>query len=330
MKSANRIKWAKLDTGQKQQVVLHHGSTLAARLIRTVFLFCMCFVVLYPLLYMLSVSLRMPSDLYDPTVIWIPKHWTVSNYSEMIQTMEYFPLLLNTVMIASISTVLSVASCAVVGYGFARFQFPFRRLLFGLVIFTIIVPSQNISIPLFVQYKDFDFLWIGQIGRLFTGEPFTVSLLDTPLVLYLPAMLGVGIRSGLFIYIFRQFFRGMPKELEEAAYIDGCGAVRTFLKIMLCNAAPAVLSCVLFSFVWYWNDYFFTGMFFSKPTTLTTLLGSLSDMLRSAGKDFYSNPYIIVAQMQAACLLVIAPLIILYIFLQRYFIESIDRSGIVG
>ena len=99
---------------------------------------------------------------------------------------------------------------------------------------------------------------------------------------------------------------------------------------MLVNAGPAILSCTLFSFVWYWNDYFFTAMFFSEPSTLTTMLSSLADMLRSAGKDFYSNPYIIVAQMQAASLLVIAPLILLYVFLQRFFTESIDRSGIVG
>ena len=329
MRWANH-KWAKLDAVQKRQVVFHTGSSLVVCLIRTVFLICMCFVVLYPLLYMFSVSFRMPSDLYDPTVIWIPKNWTTDNYTEVIETMNYLPTLLSTFLMSSVSTALSVASCAVVGYGFARFQFPGRKLLFGLVIFTIIVPAQNISIPLFVQYKDFDFLWLGQIGRLFTGEPFTVSLLDSPLVLYLPAALGVGIRSGLFIYIFRQFFRGMPKELEEAAYIDGCGALRTFLKIMLVNAGPAILSCTLFSFVWYWNDYFFTAMFFSEPSTLTTMLSSLADMLRSAGKDFYSNPYIIVAQMQAASLLVIAPLILLYVFLQRFFTESIDRSGIVG
>ena len=330
MKLSKSAKWEKLDTQQKQHVLLHHSSSLTAKLIRTVFLFCMCFVVLYPLLYMLSVSFRMPSDLYDPTVIWIPKHWTISNYTEVIQAMNYVSTLLSTFLIATIATLLSVASCAIVGYGFARFSFSGRNLLFALVIFTIIIPAQNISIPLFVQYKDFDFLWLGQIGRLFTGKPFTVSLLDSPLVLYLPAAFGVGIRSGLFIYIFRQFFRGMPKELEEAAYIDGCGAIRTFLRIMLVNAGPAILSCVLFSFGWYWNDFFFTGMFFSKPITLTTMLGSLADMLRSSGKDFYSNPYIIVAQMQAACLLVVAPLIVLYVFLQRYFTESIDRTGIVG
>ncbi len=330
MRQAKRSVWDKLDTHQKQQVMIRGGSSFVFRLIRMVFLFCMCFVVLYPLLYMLSVSFRMPSDLYDPTVIWIPKNWTLSNYTEVIETMEYYSTLLNTVIISAVSTLLSVASCAVVGYGFARFQFPCRNLLFGLVLFTIIVPGQNISIPLYVQYKDFDFLWLGQIGRLFTGDAFTVSLLDSNWVLCLPAALGVGIRSGLFIYIFRQFFRGMPKELEEAAYIDGCGALRTFLQIMLVNAGPAILSCILFCFVWYWNDYFYTSMFFSNPSTLTTMLGSLSDMLRSSGKDFYSNPYIILAQMQAGCLLVIAPLIFMYVFLQRYFTESIDRTGIVG
>lgn len=321
---------SKLDKPQKRRVVLRQTSTAGLKLIRTIFLFCMCFVVLYPLIYMVSISFRMPSDLYDPTVIWIPKNWTLSNYTEVIETMEYFSTFLSTLLMTTVSTVLSVSTCAIVGYGFARFQFPGKNLLFGLVIFTIIVPAQSISIPLYIQFKDFDFLWLGQIGRLFTGEAFTISLLDSPLVLYLPALFGVGIRSGLFIYIFRQFFRGMPKELEEAAYIDGCGTIQTFLRIMLTNAGAAILSCSLFAFVWYWNDYFYTGMFFSNPSTLTTMLSSLSDMLRSAGKDFYSNPYIIVTQMQTGCLLTILPLIILYVFLQRHFTESIDRTGIVG
>ena len=303
---------------------------VAARLVRTVFLFCMSFVVLYPILYMISVSFRTPEDLYDPTVIWIPLHWTLQNYIDVVSIMNYPGLLANTLVQSIACTVLNVAVCALIGYGFARFRFPLRGLAFSLVLFTIIVPPQNISIPLYLQYQAFDFLGLGQIGRLFTAKAFTVNLLNTPLTMYIPAVLGMGIRSGLFIYIFRQFFRGMPKELEDAAYIDGCGIFRTFTRIMLSNAAPAILSCILFSFVWYWNDYFLSLMYFDEPQTLSTVLAGLQGTLRSMGFDFYSNPYLIVTRMQAACLLTIMPLIVLYAFLQRFFTDSIDKTGIVG
>ena len=193
----------------RSRVYLQKGGAFAGKILRAVFLFCMCFVVLYPLLYMLSVSLREARDLYDPTVIWIPKHWTLSNYRSVIEIMDYGKLLWKTVMLSAVSTLLNVGICAVVGYGFARFRFRCKSLLFGLVIFTIIVPPQNVAIPLFIQYYSFDFLGLGQIGRLIAGDAFTVNLLNTPLTFYLPAAFGMGIRSGLFIYIFRQFFRGI-------------------------------------------------------------------------------------------------------------------------
>lgn len=328
--SAKLTQWKSMDTEQRNRLLIGRTSSRIGQLVRTVFLFCMCFVVLYPMMYMVSVSLRAPSDLYDPTVIWIPKSWTLDNYQTVINTMQYVQTLMKTVLMSALSTLLNVSVCAVIGYGFARFRFPFRNIIFGIVIFTIIVPPQNVAIPLFVQYQSFDFLGLGQLGILFTGKPFTVNLLNTPLTLYIPAALGMGIRSGLFIYIFRQFFRGIPKELEEAAYIDGCGVFRTFVRIMLINAVPAIISCVLFSFVWYWNDYFLTSMFFNDPQTLSTTLGTLQGTLRSMGMDFYANPYIIVAQMQAACVLVILPLLAIYVLLQRYFTESIDKTGIVG
>ncbi len=306
------------------------GSKLSIRIFRFILLSCMCFVVLYPIVYMVSISVRDPRDLYDPTIIWVPKHWTLSNFSTLLGTLNYFKLLVNTVIIASIGTVLNVISCSLAGYGFAKFKFKLRNLAFAMVLFTIIIPPQNVSIPLYMQYRQFDYFGIGQFFGLFIGQPLTTNLLNTPFTLYIPAALGMGIRSGLFIYIFRQFFRGMPKELEDAAYIDGCGIMKTFVKIILPNAVPAIVSCVLFSFVWYWNDFFLTSMYFNEPQTLSTALATLQDTLRSMGFDFYSNPFIIVTQMQAACIMTIAPLLIIYIFLQRFFTESIERTGIVG
>ncbi len=320
----------KVGSRQAERVLIGKASGLAGRLVRTVFLIAMCFVVMYPILYMISVSFRQPADLYDPTVIWIPKHWTMANYKEIFTVMNYVPNLIYTTQQSLISTLLNVAVCAVVGYGFARFRFPGKNLVFALVIFTIMVPPQSIAIPLYVQYFNFDYFGLGQIVKLFTGKLLKANLLNTSMVFYLPALFGMGIRSGLFIYIFRQFFRGMPKELEDAAYIDGCGAFQTFWRIMAVNAVPVFITCVLFSFVWYWNDYYLSSLFFNDAKTLSASLGTLKGALRSMGADFYSNPYLIIAQMQAASVLTILPLIVIFIVCQRQFTESIDKTGIVG
>jgi multiple sugar transport system permease protein len=159
----------------------------------------------------------------------------------------------------------------------------------------------------------------------------SVNLLDTMWTFYLPAMLGTGIRSGLFIYIFRQFFRGMPKELEDAAGIDGCSHFGTFVRVMVPSAMPAFLTVFLFSFVWYWNDYFFSAMFFTSQYTISLRLAILPARLQQLEQWAHQgDPFRIVAQIQAGSLLAVGPVLVLYIVLQRYFTESIERTGIVG
>ena len=118
--------------------------------------------------------------------------------------------------------------------------------------------------PLYLQYRNFDFLGLGTLIGWITGNYLTINLLNTPAPMMISAILGLGLRSGLFIYIFQQFFRGLPRELEDAAYIDGCSIPKTFVSVMLPNSRSAIVSCVLFSFVWYWNDYFMSSLYFSK------------------------------------------------------------------
>ena len=183
-------------------------------LVRAVILIETSFVLLYPLLYAVSVAFRPPAQLNDPVVIWIPKSLTLDNIRQVWDFIEFPKLLGNTVLIDLFSTLFQTLSCCVVGYGFARFAFKGKGLLFAVVILTIVIPPQAVTISNFMQFK--------QMG-----------ILDTPLAFYLPALTANGIRSGLFIFIFRQFFRGMPVEIEDAAYVDGCGPVRTFLRIMV-------------------------------------------------------------------------------------------------
>lgn len=312
------------------KAVLHGASRAGVSLFRLVFLLMMCFVVLYPILYMFSVSLREAQDLYDPTVIWIPRHWTMENYAYVWELINYPAALAETSQITVIATIIHVFVSAMIGYGFARYNFPMKKVFFGLVIFTLLVPSQLVSIPMYVQYRSFDYFGLGQLGVLFGGKPWTSNLLDTQAVYYVPALVGQGVRSGLFIFIFRQFFRSMPKELEDAAAIDGCSTFGTFIRIMIPCAVPAFVTAILFSAVWYWNEYYMASMYFTDSQTLAMALGTLQSLLRSVGHEIYKDPYSVVVQMQSACVLTILPLIVLFLVMQGKFTESIDKTGIVG
>ena len=217
---------------------------------------------------------------------------------------------------------MQVFSCALTGYGFARFRFKGSRLLFGIVIMMILVPPQVISLPLYTQFRYFGIKGL-----------FSLNLIDSRLTMYLPALTANGIRAGLMIYIFRQFFRGMPRELEDAAYIDGCGPFRTFLSVMLPNASAALLTVFLFSVVWYWNDYYVSSTFFTDTKTIALMLTNLDNELKM---NLFNDPTVQISPRdqivwkEAGCLLSIAPVLIMYVFLQKHFTEGIERSGIVG
>lgn len=314
----------KLKNNKKK--VTNKASSVLWKTFRFALLFGLSFVLVYPLLYSLSVAFRPYDELFDPSVVWIPKHFTLVNIKDAFQAMDYVKSFMRTVQLNLVSSLLEIVSCALAGYGFARFKFKGKNILFAMVLFTIIVPSQTMIIPMYVSYRYFDFFGIGKLVSLITGGPSSVSILDTCWTFYIPSILGVGIRAGLFIYIFRQFFRGLPRELEDAAYIDGCGPFSTFIRVMVPNSSQAVLTVMILSIVWHWNEYFLTSMFFLNKWTIATSLTGMTNHL----SDTQLNPYAFVCKMQAGVILAILPLLIMYIVLQKYFTESIERTGIVG
>lgn len=303
---------------------------LLINLLRLFFLICICFVILYPILYMISMSVRTTADMTDPTVIWIPRNFTLENYKQVFELLQYDTRLLNSFGISLLATAINVIICSMVGYGFARFDFKFKNLFFALVIFSIIIPPQTISIPMYMEYSYFSFFGIGDLIGLLTGKALTVNLLDNLLVIILPAFFGIGLRSGLFIYIFRQFFRGIPIELNDAAAIDGCTIPQVFIRIMVPNMSAAFLTCFLFSFVWYWNDYTTIITYFNEPITLSAALSSFSTLLKTTTQTIQMDQYTGTILTQTACLMCIAPLLLIYLFLQRFFMQSIERTGLVG
>ena len=318
--------WRLRDDAKKK--ILRIGGVLGA-IMRGVFLFSLSLILLYPLIIMLSISFRDSLEIFDPTVVWIPKTFVIDNYVYVIKEVEdFFPVIGRTTLITLVSTLLQLISCSLAGYGFARFKFPFKSILFGALVFSIIVPSQLIMIPSYVDFMHFDLFGLGSIVGLFTGKALTVTLIDNYAAYFLPAALASGIRGSLYIFIFIQFFRGMPRELEDAAYIDGCNRFRTFASIMLPNSRSSIVTVTLFSIVWYWNDYYYNATYFSDLKVVSRALLDINTLLGvGIGTE---RPYEWIVQSMASAILFILPLLVLYIVFQRYFTESIERTGIVG
>lgn len=269
------------------------------------------YVMVYPLLFIVSTSLKTYADMINPTTVWIARKPALSNYATAFTALEYPKVFLNTLTIALSAPLFQLMSCSLAGYGFARFQFREKKLLFGLMIFLLIVPQQVISLPQFILFKG-------------------MGMLNTYWPMILPALFGQGLKSGFFIYIFRQFFRGIPKELEDAAYIDGCGFLRTFLRIMLPNAIPAITTVFLFSFVWHFNDIFMTTMFTTDPRLQTLPMRLVNIMSYLFEPGVMRDLVRFVPIKYAGVFLTILPMLMTYVFGQRYFVESVERSGIVG
>lgn len=293
---------------------------------RFLIMFGLCFIILYPLIFMFSTAFRPNAQMNDPSIVWIPKSLTLQNIQETWDVMKYGATVLNTIKLNLVASILQVITCAITGYGFARFNFKGKNLLFVIVVLMIIVPPQITTIPLYLQYSYFNPLGL---VKLFTGD--TISLINSGLTMYLPALFANGLRAGLFILIFRQFFRGLPKELEDAAYLDGCGPLKTFIVVMVPNAASSFLTVFLFSVVWYWNDYYVSSSFFNQNDTVALMLKNLTATLQA---DLFNNqtvgPRQMIVWLESGCILAITPILVMYIFLQKYFTEGIERSGLVG
>lgn len=299
--------------------------------VRTVLLVGLSFVILYPIFKKITMAIRAKSDLYSPIVVWIPQNFSLENFKYAIEMMDYWRTLANTIFLCLLTTSLTLASCILAGYGFARLRFKGSNLLFAGVIFTILVPPTTIFVPLYFNLRNFTLM--GLIPLITGGKG--VNLMDSYWPFILTSITANSFKSGLFIFIFRQFFRGIPRELEEAAYVDGAGVTRTFLSIMLPNAVPAITTVALFSFVWQWNDSFYTTMYLTSAKVMATQLASLPHNLQirlteMLGGSAKADPFYLSMVQDTGILLSMLPLIILYIFTQRYFVESIERTGIVG
>ena len=296
-------------------------------IVRQVFMLGISYVVLYPLLYMISNAFKPVEQYFDPSVIWIPKSLTLDNFYIVTLVMDIKTVMLNTLVISVIPALISTTICMMIGYGLARFDFRGKKLVLACLVLTIIVPQQTISTSLYSSFRYFDFLGILELLNIPTP-----NLIGTAWVTNLPALLGVGLKSGIYIFIYMQFFAGLPRELQEAAAIDGCGAFRTYLKIVVPTARNINIAVLLLSLVWNWNDYYTPAMFIRTKDTIATAMASFQANLQNLHNmgTGIGNIQTANTQIQAACLIAIVPLIILYIFLQKRFAEGIENSGLTG
>ena len=316
-----------LSTPKKRKYFASKCINVFFNVVKYIFLIGISFIVLYPLILQLAVAFRLPTDVSNPEVMWIPEHFSIENFKIAMKALNYWEALGTTFFNSLVISLLQVAATACAGYAFARLKFRGRKVLFFLSLFTIIVPQTMVSLPMYINFAK-----AGLLGKKY--------------VLFLMSGLGMGIKSGIFIYLFRQSFKGLPKELEEAAYMDGCNVFQVFGKIMFPCVRSTIITVLLLAFVWQWNDYYYTNLFFINGATdiytLATQLQTMStgsslqqallqaNIWQMMGQDVTSNPLFVSMILNTAGILVMLPVLIMYFFLQKLFVEGIEKSGIVG
>ena len=301
---------------------------------RLVLLIGISYVILFPFFAKISGSFMSREDFVDVTVKLVPKYPTLDTYRAIIQENDYFTALLNTTILSVLCGIIQTFMCCVIGYGLAKFKFKGSKLIFFLVIFTMVVPHRTLQLSMFMKFRYFDILGIFNLlgGGVFEGLkvlPFTsLNLNNTYWPLALLSIGGLAFKNGLYIFMMRQFFRGVPDELEESAYIDGSGTFRTFIQIILPLSVPMMITIFLFAFSWQWTDNFYTTIFFTKASMV--LMPDIIAIPKTLDTAYAAQNLYESAIRNTCGLLILAPLLIIYIFMQRFLIGGIERSGIVG
>lgn len=295
----------------------------------------MGFAILYPLIKLAPVVFNSLEELGNPDVIWVPNQFsTVSFQAAMRLAFGNGIPILQSVGYAAVISFIQIFVSAIAGYSLGRVDFWGRNLVLFLVILTFVVPPQSLLISQYLSFKHFDFM-----GIMTVVNGSTIDLLNKPYTLYLIAFFGFGVKQSMFVFIFRQFFKGLPKELEEAAYIDGCSFYKTYFRVGLPNAIPAIMTVAILAFVWNYGDTYYTGYFHPDGPYLslklaTTFAPANVNPILYAIRTWYDVPgattFAFDATKQAAAIIFLLPLLIVYFVVQKRIVENFEQSGIVG
>ena len=307
-----------------RRIFLGQVKDFLVTLVKIAILVGVSYVILSPVIGMVVSSIASTEDIYNPMMFILPQNPGLEKYSLAALRMDYVKTMGRDLLYTITLTLIQLLVCSMVGYGFARFHFKGKNLLFACVVVMIVIPPHTIMLPLYMTFKNFDLFGL---LTLFGGKG--VNLMSTVKPMYIMTALGCGVRSGLYIYIFNQFFRGLPKEIEEAAFVNGAGVWYTYFRIMLVNAMPSVITVTVFSLVWQFNDVFYSNLFLiSENVVISKKISTLASVI--ANQDKILNVRIQEQYVNAGIILVLLPIVIIYLLLQKQFIEGAERSGIVG
>lgn len=306
---------------------------------RYVILTCIGFIILKPLYSVFKEGITDQAALGLNNSAWIPPAVSPLSFIEAKLILDYRNALIFSLLNTLVLALLQTFSAALSAYTFARLKFKGSNLLFGLVVFTIIVPAQSIMLAQYICFRNFD---IFGLITLIKGQP--LNLIGSSAAMYILAATGMGVKGGLYIYILRQSYRQLPVSIEEAAYVDGAGFLKTFFKIVIPGVSTTLLTVSVLSFVWNYADTYFISLLMGgnigkKQLSLRminiqqNMRWAISDIKKQVPSDYIVNwesPLIQKGVASACAFLVIIPLIILYIFVQRRFVQGVERSGLGG
>ena len=267
---------------------------------------------LYPMIYMIICSVMSQSDLVDPSITWVPTGISFENYLTAFETLDFWGSIGNSFLMVIPTAVFQTISTAAIGYGLARFDFPLKKMWIILVVATFLLPVNITLIPRYVLYNQY-------------------GILNTVFPQYLPALLGQGIKSTVFILMYYMVFSSYPKAFDEAASIDGANRFKIFYKIALPMGKSTSILTILFSVIWYWNETEQSELLFgSTITTLPIQLENFAERYTALYGNNDTFQRLNESVSLAGTFLSIIPMLILYVIFQRQFVESIERSGITG
>ena len=320
---------------------------------RLALLIGIAYVVLFPFITKITSSFMAPEDFIDVTVRLIPRNFTLDTYEAVLSELGYWKAFANTFTLSFVCAFLQMFVCSLIGYGFAKFRFRGNKILFALVMLTMIIPHQTLQLSMFMTFRYFDIFGIfqflagggfeifgytflegvidivpegGKMAQIWTADGLNLCNTYAPLVIM--SITGLAFKNGLYIYMLRQFFTGVPDALEESAYLDGAGTMRTFFQIILPLSVPMMITVFLFAFCWQWTDDFYTTMFFTS--TKTELLVKIVGIPSSLKTDYAGQAMYYAAIRNACGLVIILPLVILYLFCQNFLVQGIERSGLTA
>lgn len=300
---------------------------------RLVLLVGLSYIVLFPFISKIASSFMGMNDFVDATVRLIPKDFTLNIYKSVFTELDYWKAFINVFTLSLLSAILQTFSCCVIAYGFAKFKFKGNSILFLLVMLTMIIPHPTLKLSMFTNFKDFDILGIfgllSKIGILPESFAYGIRLTNTYWPLVILSACGLAFKNGLYIFMLRQFFKGVPDELEESAYIDGSGIFRTFFTIIIPLSVPMLITVFLFSFSWQWTDNYYIQLFFPSGR-IWDWSDVITEIPVSLKTDYAGANLFYQAIHNTAGMMAIAPLIVVYLFCQNFLVQGIERSGIVG